>query len=130
MNQNLKLAPWLTWDLTLNAAYTESKNYINPFQLSNLDALSNMLPYAGFKNADGSWANFNVYELYKPFREEVEGLFGISMDYYPVEDFFKTMDDSYTLKVRANTGLKIDLWKGISYEGRFSYLRGSSNGEP
>ena len=129
LNQNLKLAPWLTWDLTLNAAYTESKNYINPFQLSNLDALSNMLPYAGFKNADGSWANFNVYELYKPFREEVEGLFGISMDYYPVEDFFKTMDDSYTLKVRANTGLKIDLWKGISYEGRFSYLRGSSNGE-
>ena len=88
-----------------------------------------MLPYAMLKNSDGSWADYNVYRMQESDRQRIEKDLDISTVYHPVEDFFKSFVKVEDTRFRANTALKADIWKGISYEVRFQYMRGASNSE-
>jgi TonB-linked SusC/RagA family outer membrane protein len=130
MRQTYQIAKWLNWDLSLNASHTDSKSHFNPFTSVTFSSpFERLLPYAVLRNADGSEVNFNTYDMYEPYRTDLEGKFGISMDDYPIQDFNSCITKVKTTRIRANTGLHADIWKGISYEVRFQYLRTSSNSE-
>lgn len=130
LKQSYKLAKWLDWDLLLNAVYSESTEYDNTLDLVNFNnPYQGLMPYAVLRNEDGSYVNFKTYYMYEPYIDQVESDLGISMDYYPVEDFWNTKTRTVGTTVRINTGLTAKIWKGLGYEVRFQYLRGASNSE-
>ncbi|MBQ8034470.1 MAG: SusC/RagA family TonB-linked outer membrane protein [Bacteroidales bacterium] len=130
IKQEYKVSKWLTWDLTLNVSHSERSEHHDFMNLINWDnPYSGMLPYAMLKNEDGTWADYNEYAMYAPERARIERELGISTEYHPVEDFFKSFRKTKDTRVRANTGLKANIWNGIAYELRFQYLRGASNQE-
>jgi TonB-linked SusC/RagA family outer membrane protein len=127
--QNFKVTKWFNWDILLNASYTDSKSYINPLDTYGAQGIYNFIPYALMRNADGTTANFNSFILDEQYWDADEYTFGISTDFFPVSDFFSSTIKTKNTRVRANTGIQLDLWKGLGYEVRFSYFSGSSNGE-
>lgn len=130
IKEDYKVTKWMDWDMTLNISYTEEKSKYNFLDLINFsNPYTGMFPYAMLKNEDGSWADWSVYSMYQPYRDKIESELGISTVYNPVEDFNSTFQKTKYTRVRANTGVKINLWKGIGYELRFQYLRNSSNYE-
>ncbi|MDR2473302.1 MAG: SusC/RagA family TonB-linked outer membrane protein [Tannerella sp.] len=127
--QNFKLFKWLNWDLIINAAYTDNKSYVNPLAYYNTNlAIKNLLPYTVLQN-DGIKTNFNTLYFSPEQIADKSLTYGIGTDFYPVEDFFNSTVKTNSMKIRANTGLKIDLPAGLGYEVRFSYLRSSANTE-
>lgn len=130
VKQEYKITKWLNWDLTLNVSHSENKSYTDYLNLINFsNPYTGMLPYAMLKNSDGSWADYNIYRMQESDRQRIEKDLDISTVYHPVEDFFKSFVKVKDTRFRANTALKADIWKGISYEVRFQYLRGASNSE-
>lgn len=130
VKQEYKITKWLNWNLTLNVSHSENKSYTDYLNLVNFsNPYSGMLPYAMLKNSDGSWADYNVYRMQESDRQRIEKDLDISTVYHPVEDFFKSFVKVKDTRFRANTALKADIWKGISYEVRFQYMRGASNSE-
>ena len=130
VKQEYKITKWLNWDLTLNVSHSENKSYTDYLNLINFsNPYTGMLPYAMLKNSDGSWADYNVYRMQESDRQRIEKDLDISTVYHPVEDFFKSFVKVKDTRFRANTALKADIWKGISYEVRFQYLRGAYNSE-
>lgn len=130
VKQEYKITKWLNWNLTLNVSHSENKSYTDYLNLINFsNPYSGMLPYAMLKNSDGSWADYNVYRMQESDRQRIEKDLDISTVYHPVEDFFKSFVKVKDTRFRANTALKADIWKGISYEVRFQYMRGALNSE-
>ena len=130
VKQEYKIAKWLNWDLTLNVSHSESKEHTDYLNLSNFgNPYAGMLPYALLKDSDGSWANYNAYYMLDTDCQRIAEDLNISTEYHPVEDFFNSFVKTKSTRFRANTALKADIWKGISYELRFQYLRGTSNEE-
>ncbi|MDR1783305.1 MAG: SusC/RagA family TonB-linked outer membrane protein [Dysgonamonadaceae bacterium] len=127
--QNFKVAKWLDWDVIINASHTDSREYINPLETYGTAAFNNFIPYSMLRNADGSSANFKGYNFNEEYWDADQYTFGISQDFFPVTDFYDSTIKTGTTKIRANTGIELDLWKGIGYEARFSYQRNSSNAE-
>ncbi len=130
VKQEYKITKWLNWNLTLNVSHSENKSYTDHLNLINFsNPYKGMLPYAMLKNSDGSWADYNVYRMQESDRQRIEKDLDISTVYHPVEDFFKSFVKVKDTRFRANTALEADIWKGISYEVRFQYMRGASNSE-
>lgn len=131
VRQDYKITPWLKWDLTLNGAITQQKGHVMPFSgyEGMATSLMNLLPYATFRNNDGSWANFADYYMYEPNRQQIYDLTGISSDWYPVKDFYDSFTETKGFRLRVNTGLTINIVDGLQYEGRFQYLQSSTKSE-
>lgn len=132
--QDLQLTPWLKWDVTLNATYGNKKGKIQPWHESGdpfYSSYSNYrdLPYATFRDENGQAIDHSIYQVYADKRTEIETLSKIDMSFYPIEDFKRSSDKTLNTNLRANTGLTVDLIKGLKYEGRFQYSRIHSRNE-
>lgn len=134
--QEYTLAPWLKWDITVNASYGNKKGHLSPwkeeFAVDKMYAGSTYytsLPYAVFYDAAGQAIDWSEYAVSAEKREQVEGLTGIDMSFYPVEEFNSTSSKTVDMNLRLNTGLSVDLIHGLRYEGRVQYSRFHSKTE-
>ena len=70
-------------------------------------------PYAVFYNPSGEAIDWSEYTVSAEKREQVEALTGMDMSFYPVDEFNSTSSNTVDMNLRLNTGLSIDVVKGI-----------------
>ena len=128
LRQSYQIFKWLNWDMTINASMSKAKEKYEA-NFSEGNSYLTRLPYAMLQNADGSWVDYNQYIMAPLWRDKIEPELGISTIYNPVVDFNKTALKTDALRVRANTAFTAKIIKGLTYELRFQYLRGTSNQE-
>ena len=128
LKQQYQIAKWLSWDLTVNASLSKGKEYYEQ-NFGSSNAYLTTLPYALLQNPDGSWIDYNQYRISPTWLGKIEPELGISTVYHPVEDFKSSVTKTNSIRVRANTGLTVKLIKGLTYEARFQYLKGSTDTE-
>lgn len=133
--QDFKLTKWLKWDITVNATLSTKNAKLSPYYKSgvnynNEDIAFNTssganyynLPYNIFKDGNG-WVDQSQMVMSEANRSMVEEETGLDLSFYPVSDFNSSTNKTINTNVRINTGLTIDLMKGLRYEGRFQYSR-------
>ena len=132
--QNFYFGDHVKWDVNLNASYATDNAKVNPWHTLS-DGLyayytqQTSLPYATFFNADGSAIDWSQYVISAEKRSTIESGTGIDMSFYPVDDFNNSSNKTTSTNIRFNTGLTIDIVKGLKYEGRFQYGRFNSKTE-
>lgn len=133
--EDYQLTDRIKWDMTINASYGKENAHLSPWSdyvndrlLSYYTKYTN-IPYATFFDASGNAIDWSTYVTTAENRQRVEGLSGVDMTFHPVEDFNNSTNKSIDTNVRINTGLTIDLLKGLKYEGRFQYSRFHSKTE-
>ncbi len=133
--EEYKLNNRMKWDITLNASYGKAKAHLTPWSDFSVDRLTSYwtyqtnLPYATFYDAAGNALDWSVYAISAELRQQAEGQTGIDMSFYPVNDFDASTNNTINTNIRVNTGLTIDLLKGLRYEGRIQYSRFHSKNE-
>lgn len=136
--QDFQLTDWLKWDLTVNATFGDTKGHLSPWmemELASLRTSDNVLllnastgavyrnlPYNIFRDENG-WVDQSAMVLSPTVRERAEEQTGVDLSFYPVSDFKSIFNRTTDTNIRINTGLTIDLLKGLTYEGRFQYSR-------
>lgn len=128
LRQSYQIFKWLNWDMTINASMSKSNDKYEA-NFSEANGYITSLPYAVLQNPDGSWVDYNQYLMSPTWRGKIEPELGISTVYNPVVDFNKTAVKTDAIRVRANTSFTAKIIKGLTYELRFQYLRGTSNQE-
>ena len=147
--QDYQIAKWLKWDVTINATYLNKKAHLSPFSESGGTTLGGRmfsedayneftgsfaefsytnLPYQIFRNNDG-WIDQSPYVLSDEKRAMAEEATGIDLTFHPVDDFYKSVNNTNSTNLRLNTGLTANLLKGLRYEGRFHFSRINSKTE-
>lgn len=134
----INFTKWLKWDLTLNASYGKDHSHLSPwfnytdgmyaYMLSSTTPFVD-IPYATFYGADGLPIDWSQYVISQEKRESIESLTDTGLDFYPVEDFGNSLNNTKTTNVRVNTGLSVNLLKGLTYEARFQYSKFHSSNE-
>ena len=126
LKQEYSITKWLDWDLSLNVSHSESREHTDFLQKvgsgSWLDPYTGMLPYAMLKNDNGNWTDFNDYYMLEKDKEKIKQNLDISPVYHPVEDFYNNFKKKKDTRFRANTALKIKIWRDIEYEVRLQYF--------
>lgn len=128
MRDILDVTKWLKLDLSLNAFYAKQTSHLSSSDEYGGNHLTS-LPYATFFDENGNELSHTGYLMNGDLQREVESVTGFSLDYMPVSDWRKSMDKRNTYSVRANAGLTIDIFDGLSYEGRFQYMIDNSKSE-
>lgn len=133
--QNFSLAKWLKWDVTVNASYGDESAHLSPWnsefaedKIYSCSTSYTDLPYAVFNDAAGA-VDWSVYTLSAEKRRQVEALTGMEMSFYPIDDYLSTSSKTTSTNLRLGTGLTVDLFKGLRYEGRVQYSRFHSKTE-
>lgn len=132
--QDFKFNEWIKWDLIVNANWGNKKAKINPWSSmetqEEAEARINYssgayyynMPYNIFKNENG-WVDQSSMILSSTSREFAEEITGLDLSFYPVQDFNASTNKTTNSNVRLNTGLTINLFEGLRYEGRYQYSR-------
>lgn len=118
----IKPAPWLTLDLSVNAFFSTENSHESSYRVSDL-------PYVSFFGEDGKELSHSKYVMTDAYRQSIESVTGINLDYYPVNDFRSSLVKRQSHGVNANAGLTVKLAKWLRYEGRFQYSQSSVAGE-
>ncbi len=127
----LDITRWMSLDLSLNASYKNDKQHLTNFTLDENPGLVGLssLPYSVFYDSNSKPLSFTHYLMNDSVKENAEEITGINLDYYPINDFNNTTQESVSSNIRANAGLSINLLPGLKYEGRFSYYMSNGNRE-
>lgn len=141
--QEYQIAKWLKWDVTLNATFSNKHAHLNPyseyrnsgmgerwfdedayneFASAIEDFMYTNLPYHVLRDANG-WVDQSPYVMSQEQRDAAEATTGVDLSFYPVNDFYKSVNSTNSTNLRVNTGLTVNLFKGMRYEGRFQYSR-------
>jgi hypothetical protein len=78
-----------------------------------------------FADATGNPLSQAYLKRLEEFRATSETASKINLDYIPLSEPDKTLNDQINMTSRINAGLSIKLLKGLTYEGRAQYQRGS-----
>ncbi|HWV69224.1 SusC/RagA family TonB-linked outer membrane protein [Chitinophaga sp.] len=115
-NFNRVLKVYISADLTNN-----STSGIRPVSADN-----RYLPYQLFRDASGNALSM-PYMGYLSERERpnIENLGKISMDYNPIDNMTTGYSKSNTFSGRFNTGVTVNLYKGLTFEGVYGYIKES-----
>ena len=118
----LQLTRWMELDLSAHLFYSDSRAYQSSHSLTDL-------PYLSYLGQDGKPVSVTNYIMTDAYRKSVEGITGIGLGYYPIEDYLSNPVTSKTLGANANAGLTIHFTDWLSYEGRFQYSLTRDSGE-
>jgi len=122
LRQNFVFTPAIKFDVITNIAYEKTKSFL----LSDLPASnSNYLPYAMFADASGNPLSQAYLKRHQEFRTLSEAQSLVNLDYVPLQEPANTLNDRINFSARINAGLTIKLFKGLTYEGRAQYQRGT-----
>lgn len=128
MRDMLDITKWMKLDLSLNAFYAKQTSHLSSSNEYGGNHLTT-LPYAAFFDENGQEISYTGYLMNGALQQSVESVTGFSLDYMPVSDWRKSLDKRNTYSIRANAGLTIDIFDGLSYEGRFQYMVDNSKSE-
>lgn len=117
----LRLADWARLDISLSTYQSGSRS----FSATHLPSL----PYVTYYDESGSELSLADYVMAPEYRKQIEAATGRNLDYYAVSDYLGNTSSSKSLGANANLGLKIDLAKFLSYEGRFQYSMSKDDSE-
>ena len=115
------------WDITLNASYSNASAHLSPWKDYGTDGLlsfyteRNNLPYAVLADENGNLIDWSEYVTSVENRDKVEDLSGVDLTFHPTEDFQNSSSKSQNTNMRLNTGLTVNILKGLKYEGRLQY---------
>jgi len=122
LRQIFNFSPSIKFDLLTNVSYEKTSKYLlTGLPYSN----SNYIPYAMFADATGNPLSQAYLKRLEEFRATSETASKINLDYIPLSEPDKTLNDQINMTSRINAGLSIKLLKGLTYEGRAQYQRGS-----
>jgi TonB-linked SusC/RagA family outer membrane protein len=125
LRQDFTLSKAVKFDITANMAYEQSKKFL----LTDFPGtVSTLLPYAMLADAGGNPLSMAYLLRHDPFRAISESQSRINLNYIPLQENGYTRNNTTNLSARINAGLSVKLWKGLSYEGRAQYQRGSVEG--
>lgn len=125
IRQDFTPVSWLKIDLGVNLALNDTRYSMLPSQ-TNLESI---FPYQMFRDSDGNALSHADLLYYEPSRLTYEAQSGRSLDYVPLTDNEDGFHKSNGYDARLNLGIHIDLFKGLSYDGRFQYQRGTNKEE-
>ncbi|SEW49818.1 SusC/RagA family TonB-linked outer membrane protein [Chitinophaga arvensicola] len=113
-NFNRLLKIYVSADLTNNST-TDSR----PISIDN-----RYLPYQLFRDDNGNSLNM-PYMGYLSERERpnIEKLSKINMNYNPIDNMNTGYTKSNTFSGRFNTGITVNLYKGLKFEGVYAYVK-------
>jgi TonB-linked SusC/RagA family outer membrane protein len=132
--QDFKITDRIKWDLTINSNFNNSEAHLNPWYSAQTrdDFYRNMntssganyynLPYNIFYDENGR-VDQSAMVLSPMIRQSAEKITKIDLSFYPVEDFNSSTNNTTATNIRVNTGIIMNLLKGLTYEGRFQYSR-------
>lgn len=122
LRQNFNFSPSIKLDLLTNLSYEKTSKFL----LTGLPfGNNNYLPYAMFADESGNPLSQAYLKRMEEFRASSELASKINLNYVPLSEPSKTLNDQMNMTSRINAGLTIKLIKGLSYEGRVQYQRGS-----
>ena len=125
LRQNFTFSPAIKLDLITNVAYEKTKNFL----LSDLPASnSNYLPYAMFADASGKPLSQAYLKRMEEYRTLSESQSMIDLNYIPLAEPAKTLNDKVNFSARLNAGLTVKLFKGLTYEGRAQFQNATTDG--
>lgn len=122
LRQNFNFSPAIKLDILTNVSYEKTSKFLMiglPF------ANNNYLPYAMFADASGNPLSQAYLKRLEEFRATSETASKINLDYIPLSEPSKTLNDQINMTSRINAGLTIKLFKGLTFESRTQYQRGS-----
>lgn len=125
LKQNFELTKWLHADLGVNLALNDDKEAMLPYKTN----LNSVLPYMMFTDGTGNPLSHASLLYYEPNRLDYEQKSGKSLDYVPLTDGKDGFNKTSGYDARVNLGIRADLLKGLSYDGRFHYQRGNMKNE-
>ena len=109
-------------DLSAQLFYANEKAFVHSYDISDL-------PYISYYGADGKELSLSNYVMTDAYRQSVEKVTGIHLNYNPVSDYMSCPVTSKSLGVNANAGLRVMILDGFNYEGRFQYSLTQGQGE-
>lgn len=120
LRQDFKPATWARFyvitDLATNS--TSSK--------PNRDIDYSFYPYQQFQDANGNNVSIPVLVgLPDSIRRDYEAKSRISLEYNPLNEREYGYIKNSSLTARVNTGVTINIWKGLRFEGTYGYIKGS-----
>jgi len=122
LRQNFNFSPSVKLDLLTNVSYEKTAKFL----LTGLPyGNNNYLPYAMFADNSGNPLSQAYLKRLEEFRGTSETASKINLDYVPLNEPGKTLNDQINMTSRINAGLSVKLFKGLTYEGRAQYQRGS-----
>ncbi|SMC44365.1 SusC/RagA family TonB-linked outer membrane protein [Pedobacter africanus] len=84
-------------------------------------------PYQLFQDASGNNLDLSWRYLTDELRASTESKGKIDLSYVPVDEAGFGYTNSNALSVRLNSGLNVNIFKGLKFEGTYSYVRGKND---
>ncbi|MDR2282663.1 MAG: SusC/RagA family TonB-linked outer membrane protein [Sphingobacterium sp.] len=109
-------------NLYLVTDVTNNMGRSNPW--TNFD--SRFTPYQLFQDVNGNNIDISWRQLTDQLRNTAESRGKTDLSYVPLDEPGFGYTRTNGLAVRINTGLKVDLYKGLSFEGTYSYTKGKN----
>lgn len=125
LRQDFTPVNWLKIDLGINLALADTHRDMLPSETD----LESVLPYQMFQDSEGNALSHADLLFYEPNRLTYEQQSGKSLDYVPLSDNADGFHKANGYDARLNLGIHIDLFKGLSYDGRFQCQRGTDKEE-
>ncbi len=122
MRQDFRIARWMNFELTTNISTVDYQNSLTLPKTS----INTLLPYMMLRDGEGNNVSHADLLMYKPIREGYEADSRLDLDYVPLDEVGRGFNDRNAFNARLNAGLIVDLFEGLTYEGRFSYQRNNS----
>ncbi|RYE12551.1 MAG: hypothetical protein EOP51_31355, partial [Sphingobacteriales bacterium] len=119
LRQDIKATKFLNFyvitDLTSNTT-SAKRNYGVNYQ---------SLPYQMYRDANGN--NLSIPHLVgqsDSVRRAMEARSRFNLEYNPLNEFENGNSNSDALMARINTGVTLDIYKGLRFEGTYGYIKG------
>lgn len=130
LKEEWKLAKWLTLDLTGNMSYEKNRdlNRLRNMSFPNGLSLDQYVPYSLFADGNGSPLSQSYLYMTAAYRSAAEQKSKINLDYVPLNELNYNRNDNSVLAARVNGGLKIKLYKGLSFTTRGQYQKTVDDG--
>ena len=88
---------------------------------------SQFTPYQMFQDASGNNLDLSWRYLTDELRSLTESKGKIGLSYVPVEEPGFGYTKNNALSIRLNSGLNVNIFKGLRFEGTYSYVRGKND---
>lgn len=121
LRQDFKVSKALSFHLITDISNNNSSSK------RNLDVDYFSTPYQMYRDANGN--NLSIPFLTNISNEvlaNAQALSGISLDYNPLNEFDYGYTKSNGLMARLNGGVKVNLFKGLSFDGTYGYIKGKN----
>lgn len=126
LKEEMKLAKWLTFDVTGNLSYEKRHQLF--VSLPKGMTLNNYLPYAMFATNGGRPLSQSYLNFMPAYQQSAEQKSGISLNYIPLDELDRNKNSQSSIASRVNAGLRFNLLKGLTYSFRGQYQKTVDDG--